>query len=120
MEALEREAVQLREAVAAHAEVGQAIGIVVAAAHIPPARAWTVLRKISQRQHQTPARGRPAHPLGLHRRTFRSGGHRVLPPAPRLPGLPAGGIVRYARPRRALTSSLRPVGYPTSGRGVVG
>ncbi|MFJ9036932.1 ANTAR domain-containing protein [Streptomyces sp. NPDC102406] len=47
--ALEEEIVQLKEAVAAHEEVGRAIGIIVAVGHLPPPEAWEVVRQISQR-----------------------------------------------------------------------
>ncbi|MFJ8827685.1 ANTAR domain-containing protein [Streptomyces sp. NPDC102467] len=47
--ALEREVAQLRQAVDAHGDVGQAIGVIVTVAHVPPARAWEVLREVSQR-----------------------------------------------------------------------
>ncbi|MEU6394815.1 ANTAR domain-containing protein [Streptomyces sp. NPDC046939] len=45
---LEGEIAQLREAVTAHAEVDQAIGVVMALAHVPPARAWDILVAVSQ------------------------------------------------------------------------
>ncbi|WP_394425590.1 ANTAR domain-containing protein [Streptomyces sp. SGAir0957] len=47
--ALEREIAQLREAVVSHADVDQAIGVIVARAHLPPEQAWKVLVEISQR-----------------------------------------------------------------------
>ncbi|MFJ8827701.1 ANTAR domain-containing protein [Streptomyces sp. NPDC102467] len=46
--ALEKEVAQLRQAVDAHGDVGQAIGVIVTVAQVPPARAWEVLREISQ------------------------------------------------------------------------
>ncbi|WP_394427999.1 ANTAR domain-containing protein [Streptomyces sp. SGAir0957] len=46
--ALEKEVVQLREAVVSHADVDRAIGVIVAFARIPPGRAWDVLRELSQ------------------------------------------------------------------------
>ncbi|MFI0240618.1 ANTAR domain-containing protein [Streptomyces sp. NPDC016845] len=46
--ALEREVAQLREAVASHADVDRALGVIVATAHVPPGRAWEMLRDISQ------------------------------------------------------------------------
>jgi AmiR/NasT family two-component response regulator len=46
---LEEEVAQLRQAVASHAVVDQAIGVVVAVGHLRPEQGWEVLREISQR-----------------------------------------------------------------------
>ncbi|GGR29426.1 ANTAR domain-containing protein [Streptomyces aurantiogriseus] len=46
---LEEEVGQLRQAVASHAVVDQAIGVVIAVAHLRPEQGWEVLREISQR-----------------------------------------------------------------------
>ncbi|MEU6389067.1 ANTAR domain-containing protein [Streptomyces sp. NPDC046939] len=46
--ALEREVAQLREAVASHADVDRAVGVIVATARVSPVQAWDVLRKVSQ------------------------------------------------------------------------
>ncbi|WP_394427998.1 ANTAR domain-containing protein [Streptomyces sp. SGAir0957] len=45
---LRQENEQLREAVASHADVDRALGVLVALAHVPPGRAWEMLRDISQ------------------------------------------------------------------------
>ncbi|MEU1295220.1 ANTAR domain-containing protein [Streptomyces sp. NPDC005840] len=42
---------QLREAVASHAAVDQAIGVLVALAHIDPTRGFGMLREVSQRSN---------------------------------------------------------------------
>ncbi|MER5587353.1 ANTAR domain-containing protein [Streptomyces asoensis] len=47
--ALQEEVGQLREAVASHAVVDQAIGVVVALGRVTPDRAWLVLKEVSQR-----------------------------------------------------------------------
>lgn len=46
---LEEQVEQLKEAVTSHAEVDQAIGVVIAVGGIGPAEAWDVLREISMR-----------------------------------------------------------------------
>ncbi|MFD7136579.1 ANTAR domain-containing protein [Streptomyces sp. NPDC059894] len=46
--ALQREVDQLKEAVASHAVVDQAIGVVVALGRMTPDEGWTVLREVSQ------------------------------------------------------------------------
>ncbi|WP_306319152.1 MULTISPECIES: ANTAR domain-containing protein [unclassified Streptomyces] len=46
---LEARIEQLREAVTAHAEVDQAIGVVIVVGGCSPAEAWDVLREISMR-----------------------------------------------------------------------
>ncbi|MEV1026054.1 ANTAR domain-containing protein [Streptomyces sp. NPDC050264] len=46
---LEEEVVQLKQAVASHQDIGQAIGIVMAVARVSPADAWDVVREVSQR-----------------------------------------------------------------------
>ncbi|MFJ9176050.1 ANTAR domain-containing protein [Streptomyces sp. NPDC102360] len=48
---LEAQVEQLTEAVTAHAEVDQAIGVVVAVGGLSPAEAWDVLREISMRSN---------------------------------------------------------------------
>ncbi|MER5748899.1 ANTAR domain-containing protein [Streptomyces sp. NPDC002088] len=48
-ERLEEENEQLRQAVASHAVIDQAIGAVVVLGQIPPEEAWRVLRDVSQR-----------------------------------------------------------------------
>jgi hypothetical protein len=45
---LQREVDQLKEAIASHAVVDQAIGVVVALGRMTPDEAWTVLREVSQ------------------------------------------------------------------------
>ncbi|WP_432135395.1 MULTISPECIES: ANTAR domain-containing protein [unclassified Streptomyces] len=45
---LREEVDQLKEAVASHAVVDQAIGMVVALGRVSPDQAWTVLREVSQ------------------------------------------------------------------------
>ncbi|MEU6394754.1 ANTAR domain-containing protein [Streptomyces sp. NPDC046939] len=49
--ALQREVAQLKEAVDAYREVERALGVLVAVARIPPARAAEMLRDISVRTH---------------------------------------------------------------------
>ncbi|MFJ8826708.1 ANTAR domain-containing protein [Streptomyces sp. NPDC102467] len=46
---LEEEIVQLKQAVTSHQEIGQAIGIVMAVAHVSAADAWDAVREVSQR-----------------------------------------------------------------------
>ncbi|MER6564121.1 ANTAR domain-containing protein [Streptomyces sp. NPDC001027] len=46
--ALEEEVEQLKEAVASHAVVDQAIGVVVALGRMTPEEGWAVLREVSQ------------------------------------------------------------------------
>ncbi|MFF3504799.1 ANTAR domain-containing protein [Streptomyces sp. NPDC003247] len=46
--ALQREVDQLKEAVASHAVVDQAIGVVVALGRMTPDEGWAVLREVSQ------------------------------------------------------------------------
>ncbi|PWI12787.1 ANTAR domain-containing protein [Streptomyces sp. Act143] len=46
--ALEAEVAQLRQAVAAHAVIDQALGVVVACTGVRPATAWEILREVSQ------------------------------------------------------------------------
>ncbi|MEU6323354.1 ANTAR domain-containing protein [Streptomyces sp. NPDC047009] len=48
-ELLSEENVQLRRAVASHAIIDQAIGVVVVLGQIPPEEGWRVLRDVSQR-----------------------------------------------------------------------
>ncbi|MEU8588847.1 ANTAR domain-containing protein [Streptomyces sp. NPDC048664] len=45
---LEEEVGQLKEAVASHAVVDQAIGMLVALGHVTPDQGWEVLREVSQ------------------------------------------------------------------------
>ncbi|MFF8974156.1 ANTAR domain-containing protein [Streptomyces sp. NPDC014995] len=45
---LQREVDQLKEAIASHAVVDQAIGVVVALGRMTPDEGWTVLREVSQ------------------------------------------------------------------------
>ncbi|GAA3841879.1 ANTAR domain-containing protein [Streptomyces chiangmaiensis] len=45
---LEEEVGQLKEAVASHAVVDQAIGMLVALGHVSPDQGWEVLREVSQ------------------------------------------------------------------------
>ncbi|MEU6374844.1 ANTAR domain-containing protein [Streptomyces sp. NPDC046909] len=45
---LQEEVEQLKEAVASHAVVDQAIGMMVALGRVTPDRGWTVLRDVSQ------------------------------------------------------------------------
>jgi hypothetical protein len=45
---LQREVDQLKEAVASHAVVDQAIGVIVALGRMTPDEGWTVLREVSQ------------------------------------------------------------------------
>lgn len=45
---LEEEVGQLKEAVASHAVVDQAIGMLVAVGHVTPDQGWEVLREVSQ------------------------------------------------------------------------
>ncbi|MET8637935.1 ANTAR domain-containing protein [Streptomyces sp. NPDC004096] len=45
---LEEEVDQLKEAVASHAVVDQAIGMLVALGHVSPDQGWEVLREVSQ------------------------------------------------------------------------
>lgn len=45
---LQREVDQLQEAVASHAVVDQAIGVLVALGRMTPDEGWTVLREVSQ------------------------------------------------------------------------
>ncbi|MFC9288663.1 ANTAR domain-containing protein [Streptomyces sp. NPDC057052] len=47
--ALQEEVAQLRQAVASHAVVDQAIGVVVAVGRLRPEQGWEVLREVSQR-----------------------------------------------------------------------
>ncbi|MGQ4365928.1 ANTAR domain-containing protein [Streptomyces sp. SAS_272] len=47
--ALQEEVEQLKEAVASHAVVDQAIGVVVALGRMTPDEGWAVLREVSQR-----------------------------------------------------------------------
>ncbi|MFI5662768.1 ANTAR domain-containing protein [Streptomyces sp. NPDC051684] len=46
---LEAKVEQLKEAVTSHAEVDQAIGVVIAVGGVTPAEAWDVLREVSMR-----------------------------------------------------------------------
>jgi hypothetical protein len=46
--ALEAEVRQLRQAVASHAVIDQAIGVVIAVGHLRPEQGWSVLKDISQ------------------------------------------------------------------------
>jgi len=46
--ALQEEVDQLKEAVASHAVVDQAIGMVVALGRVPPDQGWEVLKSVSQ------------------------------------------------------------------------
>jgi hypothetical protein len=46
--ALQEEIAQLKEAVASHAVVDQAIGVVVALGRVTPDEGWAVLREVSQ------------------------------------------------------------------------
>ncbi|MFG3018846.1 ANTAR domain-containing protein [Streptomyces sp. NPDC048254] len=48
---LGEENAQLRQAVASHAVVDQAIGVLIAVHQLPPAAGWAVLREISQRRN---------------------------------------------------------------------
>ncbi|MGY0489734.1 ANTAR domain-containing protein [Streptomyces sp. WG-D5] len=48
---LELRVEQLEEAVTSHAEVDQAIGVVITVGGLPPAEAWDVLREISMRSN---------------------------------------------------------------------
>lgn len=45
---LEREIDQLKEAIASHAVVDQAIGVIVALGRVPPDEGWVILREVSQ------------------------------------------------------------------------
>ena len=45
---LEREVDQLKEAVASHAVVDQAIGVIVALGRVPPDEGWVILKEVSQ------------------------------------------------------------------------
>ncbi|WP_264925820.1 ANTAR domain-containing protein [Streptomyces sp. A012304] len=46
--ALEAEVRQLRQAVASHAVIDQAIGVVITVGHLRPEQGWSVLKDISQ------------------------------------------------------------------------
>ncbi|GGV72809.1 ANTAR domain-containing protein [Streptomyces griseoloalbus] len=46
---LEEEVQQLKDAVASHAVVDQAIGMIVALGRVSPDQGWTVLKEVSQR-----------------------------------------------------------------------
>ncbi|MFF3489990.1 ANTAR domain-containing protein [Streptomyces sp. NPDC002795] len=46
---LEAQVEQLKEAVTSHAEVDQAMGVVIAVGALSPAEAWDVLREVSMR-----------------------------------------------------------------------
>ncbi|MEU6394344.1 ANTAR domain-containing protein [Streptomyces sp. NPDC046939] len=46
---LEKEVVQLKEAVVSHADVDQAVGVLIGVARLSPAYAFDVLREVSQR-----------------------------------------------------------------------